>query len=235
MVEHPLTDTGRAGIVHLDGTEKRRVRREDEQSANGSKSSNEHVGVAGVGSGDAESGDDSRRDGLSRSSLRIQEHSSKEEHHSEQSRILGNRAGSERLDFGGMAGNERVTEPSYAENADNGNHTGLEDAGVSNLTELDLAKNGDQSADEKHQAHDGGITGNHDGLDETDSRRNSGCIQNHAENTDQEDGDRALGKRSKLLFCGRLRSLHESLSKTILINGVAVEIHVRDHGHHEGG
>ena len=75
MVKHVLTDAGRTRVVHLDRAEQCRIGRQNEQSADSSEAGNEHVAVAGVSSRDAESRDDGRRDGLSGSSLRLQEHS----------------------------------------------------------------------------------------------------------------------------------------------------------------
>ena len=86
MVEHELTDAGCTRVVHLNSAQQRRVRRENEQSGHSSERSDQHVGVARVSSGDAQSRHNSRRNGLSRSSLAVQQHSGEEEDHSQQSR-----------------------------------------------------------------------------------------------------------------------------------------------------
>ena len=234
MVEHPLTDAGRTGVVHLHGAQKRRVGRQNKEGRHGGEAGNEHVAVTGVGGGDAESRNDSRGDGLSRSSLRVKEHSGDEEHDCKQSRVSGHRGSSKRLDLVDVAGNERVTEPGNAQHAHAGNHTALEDGAVSDLTDFDLAQNRDQGADQEHQAHDGCVTRHDDGLDEAHGRRNRGGIQNHANNADQEDENGALGVGLELSLGFIRNSLHEPLGETVLVNRVAVEVHVGAKRHHEG-
>ena len=60
--------------------------------------------------------------------------------------------------------------------SDTGNHTGFENGCGSDIAEFDLAENRDQSADGKHQAHDGCVTCDDNRFDQADSRRNSGCV-----------------------------------------------------------
>ena len=135
-----------------------------------------------------------------------------------------------------MAGHEGVTEPGNAQHADAGHHATLEDAGISDLAELNLAEDGDEAANEEHQAHNGSVTADNHMLDKADSRRNSGGIEHNREHADQEDRDRALGKRlESLVHAGSIRSLDEALGQTFLVDRVRVEIHILDVAHHEGG
>ena len=132
-----------------------------------------------------------------------------------------------------MTGHERVTQPSHTENADAGHHTGLEDGARSDVAEFDLAEDGDESTHQEHQTHNGSVTTDDDGLNETHSRGNSGRIEHHEDHAQEEDRHRALRVGLQFLGNRRLGSLHEPLGKAFLVDGVTVEIHVGDKGHHE--
>ena len=225
MVEHELTDAGRTGVVHLDSAQQRRVRRENEQSRHSSERSDQHVGVARVSSADAQSSDHSRRNGLGGSSLAVQQHSGEEEDHSQQSRVFRHRGSGEVRDFLRVAGNERVTEPGNAQHANASNHTALEDGAAGDFVNLDLAHNRDQRTDRQHDAHNGGVTTNDNRIDDTNSRRNGRSVQHHSDNANQEDPHGLLSRSGNFAMRSALRSLHEALSQTILVNRVAVQIH----------
>ena len=235
VVEHELTDAGCTGVVHLDSAQQRRVRRENEQSRHSSERSDQHVGVARVSSGDAQSRHNSRRNGLSRSSLAVQQHSGEEEDHGQQSRIFSHGRSGEFRDFFRVTGNERVTEPGNAQHANASNHTALEDGAAGDFVNFDLAHNSDQRTDRQHDAHNGSITTNDNGVDDTNSRRNGGSVQHNSDNANQEDPNGLLSRSGDVAMGSALRSLHETLGQTILVNRVAVQVHVLDQGHDESG
>ena len=231
MVEHELTNAGCTGVVHLNSAQQRRVRRENEQSRHSSERGDQHVGITRVSSRDAQSRNHSRRNGLSGSSLAIQQHSSEEEDHSQQSGVLSHSGGREFRDFLRVTGDERVTEPGNAQHAHASDHTALEDGAAGNFVNLDLAHNCDQGTDRQHDAHNGSVTADDNRRDDTNSRGNGGGIQHHSDNADQEDPNRLLSRSGDFAMGSALRSLHEALSQTILVNRVGVQVHVLDQGH----
>ena len=127
VVKHELTDAGCTRVVHLNGAQQRRVRRENEQGGHSGERGDQHVGIARVSSGDAQSRHNSRRNGLSRSSLAVQQHSGEEEDHGQQGRIFSHGRSGEFRDFFRVTSNERVTEPCNTQHANASNHTALED------------------------------------------------------------------------------------------------------------
>lgn len=233
MVEHELTDAGCTRVVHLNSAQQRRVRRENEQSGHSSERSDQHVGVARVSSGDAQSRHNSRRNGLSRSSLAVQQHSGEEEDHSQQSRVLSHGRSGEVRDFLRVTSNERVTEPCNTQHANASNHTALENGAGSDVVNVDLAHNGDQRTDRQHDAHNSGVTTNDNRVNDTNSRRNGGSVQHNSDNANQEDPNRLLSRGGDFMVRSALRSLNQALSQTILVNRVAVQIHILDQGHNK--
>ena len=233
VVEHELTNAGCTGVVHLNSTQQRRVGRENEQSGHSSERSDQHVGVARVSSRNTQSRNHSRSNGLSGSSLAIQQHSGKEEDHSQQSRVLRHGRGREFRDFFRVTSNERVTEPCNAQHANASHHTALEHRATGDFVNLDLAHNSDQGTDRQHDAHNGSITTNDNRADDTDSRRNSGGVQHHSNNANQEDPHGLLSRSADFAVRSTLRSLHETLSQTIFVDRVRVQVHVLDQGHNE--
>ena len=133
-----------------------------------------------------------------------------------------------------MTGNERVAEPSNAQDAHAGNHTALEDAGGSNIIDLNLAGHRDDCADCEHDAHNGRVTRNDDGLNQTDSRRNRRSVQNDSDNAEQEDTDGALRKGLEFLDDFALGGFDQTGSQTFTINRIVFQFHIGNERHDEG-
>ena len=144
MVDHELTDMGRAGAVELNSSQVRRIRRKDVVTVAGGRESDHDSRRRTNSQGN-------RNNRCNGSSLRVHQLGNQEQHDSVSPRINLNVFGQTDLQVVQVSGKHRIGHPSHTVHSHDGDGTSAEHAVLSHVRSLNIAEDNHQRTGSQHE------------------------------------------------------------------------------------